>query len=1031
MGRIERPIVQAIALAAALGASQAGAISPDLSLTQLGHTAWRVQDEAFPGTPTSIAQTSDGYIWIGTPAGLVRFDGAAFGLVAPPPDQVPGALAIVTLNATKDGSLWIGTSTRLVRWKGGKFHRYETPVGLYATVRDAPDGKVWATRSHTDDDLGPLCEVEEDRLDCYGSKQGIPLKNAVPLAIEKSGAIWTGESSKLIRWQRGQSQIFAPAGLRRSEGLAGFTSLAVAADGSIWSGAFIGGPGLGLQHFTNEAWSPLIRGDVDTSNLQVTALLFDRDGTLWVGTTNRGIYRIRASIIDHFGVGDGLTADLINDLCEDREGNVWVATANGVDKFRATPVVTFSSRQGLSSDGVRAVLASRSGAVWVSNATALDRIENGTVKSYELSSGLPGRSTTALFEDSQGRLWVGADSAVAVFEHERFRSVADSSGRPIGPILEFAGGPDSTVWGETAGLPSRLVRMNSSDVLESIPAPNGSRFGTFASASDGALWVTVRTKASSCDLTRYANGRWELFPLGNSPNSSGCGSLVVLDPHTVLVTEAGGIGVWHDGVVRRITAQDGLPCANIYGLAFDRHENLWLYQQCGAAVIESAQFLDWLNDPARKLRVRLMDVSDGALPARTNFHPRASAGPDGKVWFANAFDVQFVDPEHWSRNTVVPPVRIQALRGDDRPYAMGSPITLPALTREVQIDFTALSFVVPRRVQFQYRLEGWDKDWQHPAGRRQAFYTNLRPGTYRFSVIASNNDGLWNTRGDTLEFKIEPAYYQTWWFRLLCAAGVLALMHAAYAFSLRRAKANIQQRLAARLGERERIARELHDTFLQSIQGLVFKFDALADTIPPDSTTRKRFEGVLEQVDDVIAEGRARVLGLRGVDQPSTELADQLNSYGNGFLHISSAAFKTSVVGQPVPLNPVAADEVLIIGREAIGNSFTHAEARHIEAELIYGEKSLALRVRDDGKGMEPEVAQSGRAGHWGIVGMRERAKSLGATLNTWSRPGSGTEIELNISAATAYAVNSAARKPALLERLLDVLRVRKRGLRA
>jgi signal transduction histidine kinase len=171
-------------------------------------------------------------------------------------------------------------------------------------------------------------------------------------------------------------------------------------------------------------------------------------------------------------------------------------------------------------------------------------------------------------------------------------------------------------------------------------------------------------------------------------------------------------------------------------------------------------------------------------------------------------------------------------------------------------------------------------------------------------------------------------------------------------------------------------------------------------------------------------------LGLRGVDQPSTELADQLNSYGNGFLHISSAAFKTSVVGQPVPLNPVAADEVLIIGREAIGNCFTHAEARHIEAELIYGEKSLALRVRDDGKGMEPEVAQSGRAGHWGIVGMRERAKSLGATLNTWSRPGSGTEIELNISAATAYAVNSAARKPALLERLLDVLGVRKRGPR-
>jgi signal transduction histidine kinase len=251
------------------------------------------------------------------------------------------------------------------------------------------------------------------------------------------------------------------------------------------------------------------------------------------------------------------------------------------------------------------------------------------------------------------------------------------------------------------------------------------------------------------------------------------------------------------------------------------------------------------------------------------------------------------------------------------------------------------------------------------------------------------------------------------------------LIQAAYAFSLRRAKANIRQRLAARLGERERIARELHDTFLQSIQGLVFKFDALANTIPSDSAARQRFEGVLAQVDDVISEGRARVLGLRGADWPSTELADHLNSYGNSFQQMSSAAFRASVVGQPVVLNPVAADEVLNIGREAIANCFAHAEARNIEVELIYNEKSLALRVRDDGKGMEPETALSGRAGHWGIVGMRERAKSLGTTLNIWSRAGSGTEIELTVRATTAYAAGNAGRKHNLIERLIDVLKMR------
>jgi hypothetical protein len=232
---------------------------------------------------------------------------------------------------------------------------------------------------------------------------------------------------------------------------------------------------------------------------------------------------------------------------------------------------------------------------------------------------------------------------------------------------------------------------------------------------------------------------------------------VALDLHTVFATEPGGIRLWRDGVVRKLTIEDGLPCATTYAFVFDRHDNFWLYQQCGVAMIESKELLDWAKDPAKKLHIQLLDVSDGALPSRTNFHPRGSIGADGKVWFTNGVDLQFVDAEHRSRNTVVPPVHIQALRGDGRLYALDSQVTLPALTRDVQIDFTALSFVVPQRVQFQYRLDGWDTEWKRTAGRRQAFYTNLRPGKYRFSVLAANNDGLWNTQGDTLEFRIEPA----------------------------------------------------------------------------------------------------------------------------------------------------------------------------------------------------------------------------------------------------------------------------------
>jgi signal transduction histidine kinase/ligand-binding sensor domain-containing protein len=1015
----------ALALAGAFDTPAVRAISPDLELNQLGHTAWRVQDGVLPGSPTTVAQAGDGYIWIGTQAGLVRFDGITFVPITPPREQTPRFTRITALYSARDGSLWIGTSSQLLRLKDGHFHLYDRPVGVYEAIREGPDGRIWATRHHTPDDLGSLCEVRERTVSCYGAKHGIPFKDAITLAIEKSGAIWLAAPSKLARWQGGQSQIFAPAELSRVEGLDGFRSVVVAPDGSIWSGVIHGGPGLGLQHFANGTWKPATRGELDTSNWQVTAVLFDRDNTLWVGTANRGIYRIGPSKIDHFGVGDGLSADAVNAFCEDREGNIWAVTTMGVDKFRPMQVITVSSRQGLSADEVDAVVASRSGAIWISNANALDRINNGTVKSYRQSDGLPGESPTALLEDSRGRLWVGVDDGIALFENERFRRIASPT--PPGPILQFAESPDSTVWGLTATLPSRLLRLNSAEIAESISPPAGYRFSALAAATDGSLWFALSSHASvNCDLARYTNGHWEIFPLHNPAYTGQCRELALADGPTVLVAESNGLDIWHDGVVRKLGVEDGLPCVNAYGTVLDTRGDLWLSLQCGLAVVESQQLLNWWKSPIRKPRFRLLDSSDGVLTGPAEFHPRVSVGIDGKVWFANSIDLQFVDPKHWIRNPVIAPVHIQTLQGDGRIYGLTSPIALPPLTRNIQIDFTAPSFVIPQRVQFRYKLDGWDTEWQRPLGRRQALYSNLRPGKYRFAVVASNDDGLWNVKGDSLEFVIAPAYYQNWWFRLLCAAGILMLLQAAYAYRLRLAKVEIQKRLAARLSERERIARDLHDTLLQSVQGLLFKFGAVADAAPSDSAVRNKLEGLLTQADDVMAEGRARVRGLRGENDVAVNLTEQLGAHGSGRPQ-SSAAFDVTIVGHPLALNPIAADEVLNIAREAINNSFKHAEARHIEVEITYDTKAFGLKVRDDGKGMEQGIADLGRAGHWGIVGMRERAKSLGTKLTVWSRLGSGTEIELTVPAATAYAITGASAQRGFIERVLNAVGFRRR----
>lgn len=1005
-----RPIAGCLSCAAllCLQASAARAISPHLALTQLAHTAWRVQGGALPGTPNVITQTRDGYIWIGTEAGLIRFDGTAFVPVSPPPAQAPAFTQITALYGARDGSLWIGTASQLLRLKDGKFHLYRSPVGLFAAVREAPDGSIWATRYHTPDNRGPLCEALAKRLECFGPDRGIPFKNAGALAIDGLGRVWVASSDRLARWAHGHSQIMsAPAQLTRDQGLEGFKAVALAPDGTVWAGMINGGPGLGLQHLVDGAWAPVVSGGMNSSDWEVTALLVDRDHTLWVGTADKGIYRIAGSRIEHFGVRDGLTADWVKDIFEDHEGDIWVATSGGIDKFHALPVVTLSSRQGLSADGVEAVATSPRGAVWVSNSTALNRIMNGKVTTYDRTNGLPGRSTTALFEDAHGRLWAGVDNRVAVFDHGRFSQVR-SNGHRIGPILEFAAGPGRTVWGISATVPSWLVRMSEAKALQFIPAPKGTRFATLASGPGGALWLGLLNPGGSTDLVRFAHGKWRTFHLHNPPHSGNFGEILAPGAHTVFVA-TDGIVELHDGILHRLSTNNGLPCARVLALVFDHRRNLWAYLQCGIAMITSKQLARWWRDPATKLRIRLLDATDGAVLGYADFHPRAAVSADGKIWFANGTDLQFVDPGHRTSNPVIPPVHIESLDADGRDYAVDSSISLPPLTRNIEIHFTALSFVVPRRVQFRYRLDGWNRHWQNPRERRQALYTNLPPGHYRFSVIASNNDGLWNRKGASVGFNIEPAYYQTWWFRVLCAAVALGLIQFAYVYRLHRAKARIRQRLAVRLGERERIARELHDTLLQGIQGVVLKFHALAGTLPSDSSARTKLDSVLAQARAVIEEGRARVRDLRGSDHVSHTLAEQLSSYGSGFSHSHECAFSTSVVGQPVALNPVAADEVLAIGREAITNAIRHAEAQRIEVEVIYDDKSLAVRIRDDGIGMEQETAQAGRPDHWGIVGMRERARSLGAKLNIWSRPGSGTEVELTVPAAVAYGTRAEA----------------------
>lgn len=413
-----------------------------------------------------------------------------------------------------------------------------------------------------------------------------------------------------------------------------------------------------------------------------------------------------------------------------------------------------------------------------------------------------------------------------------------------------------------------------------------------------------------------------------------------------------------------------------------------------------------LADARHLLRGELFDFRDGAPGSASPIRPLPSeiVGADGRIWVSGTSGTAWIDPAHLYRNPLPPPVSIESVVVDDREYVPESLPTLRPLPAEVEIVYTALSLSIPERVRFRYQLEGYDKEWQEAGDRRSAFYTGLGPGRYRFRVIACNNDGVWNEAGAALELVVPPAWFQTWWFTTLCVLLAVGVLWALYLLRLRQVGEQMQVRLKERLAERERIARELHDTLLQGIQALVLRFQAAANQMGEGHPARRVMDEALDNADHVMVEGRKRVTDLRASVEPPHALAQALRGVAEELGRKKPGTdFRVAVSGHPRELHPVVYDEVYWIGREALLNAFYHAEAGSIHAELHYGGKALQLRLANDGVGIDPEILEGGRPGHWGMKGMRERAEKIGGVLEAVSRRESGTEVSLRIPSAAAY----------------------------
>jgi signal transduction histidine kinase/ligand-binding sensor domain-containing protein len=974
----------------------ASALDPNRKISQYGHTAWRTQD-GFVNAPNAIAQTADGYIWIAMADGLVRFDGVKFSHWIPPQGQsLPGIRPRELLGA-RDGSLWIGTSGGLSRLKDGELINYKDSGGAgIGGILEDHTGTIWVTRYSINDEKGPLCQVIGEDLNCYGEKDGIPTRFGLGLAEDSAGNIWFG-SDKICRWSPDSTSVYSEKGWKNFGDIV-VGRLAASPSGEVWAALDGTGPNMGLRYYSDGKWPSYMLPGLNGTNVRARAMFVDHNQTLWFGTLSDGLYRIHDGIVDHYGIVNGLSGISVESIFEDREGNLWITTDNGFDLFRDTPVLTFSTSEGLSTTGTSSLLALRDGSIWVGEDGGVQIIHSdGAISAVTAGHGLPGQDPQAMLEDSTGRVWLGIDDTLMIYDHGRFFDVKKSDGSALGHIgtaRSITEDADANVWAViSSGRQRRLIRIKDEHVIEDIPLNSipGIPGADFVAADKvSGVWIGLPRH----NLARYHDGHLEVVPLGNTENEPQIYQLVDFDD-AVWGATSKGLYRWKDGSLSVLDSRNNLPCSAIFAALKDNLGSLWLYAQCGLLKVPASDLTNWLNSPESKVAVETFDLLDGAQPSMgVAMRPPAAKSPDGRLWFATNSFIQMIDPSRSYANAVPPPVYIEGLVSDHQSYDTKGNLSLPPLRSELQIDYTALNFAVPQKVRFRYKLEGHDSDWHEPGTRRQAFYTDLRPGSYTFRVIACNNNGVWNTTGATLTFRVMPAWYQTNWFLLLCIVSGLLLVWVVYNLRVRQIARAISVRFDERLAERTRIARELHDTLLQTVQGSKLVADDALEKSDDSAHMRHAMKQLSGWLGQATQEGRAALNSLRTTTIETNDLAAGLRRATEECLLDKSMAVKFSVAGGPRNMHPIARDEIYRIGYEAIRNACEHASASELEVSLDYAQ-DLTLRVNDNGVGIDPAVIEGGKEGHFGLRGMRERAERIGSKLTLNSSPHSGTEMTL------------------------------------
>jgi ligand-binding sensor domain-containing protein/signal transduction histidine kinase len=988
-----------VAVAYALTCSPVFALNPAYRISQYLHTAWK-NDSGLQAV-RRLAQTPDGYLWLATRGGLVRFDGFRFSTYRAGSVQGLESSIIQDLLVDPDGSLWIATlGGGISHYQGGAFHSYTIRDGLpsddvQSLYRDTR-GVIWVgTRD------GKIARLARGRFE--NVSLGIPDDKSINGFVETADqSLWIATfGNGVFRLRDGVLTAFSVR-----DGLPDARVNGIYRDrsGKVWTAGR-----KGLSSWDGRRFVPYsaVNKSVDVA----IGCREDRDGNLWIAAPS-GLYRAQKDTVVKLNHDSGLSTDFASDVFEDRDGNLWVATRAGLDRLRDGPIRTFTAKEGLPTDSGPIVVGDH-GAIWTAAEGRVDRIAASELSTWRIA--LPFRAQTITLLTRPGsEFLIGFEGGVASW-HPRgaATTIPALAGLDVSCLLQAR---DGSIWIGTSN--RGLLHWKSQNSESSIETVVSGKFiESLAEDHAGAIWVA----SYDGGLYRVTGKQVQRFGPSQGLKSESVYTAFIDEKGDLWIGSAGGLSWFQNGTLRTVSSRQGLPSDQVFAIVDDSYDRLWFATFAGIASLEKKSLTEWAEGRRDKLDPTVYRATDETQIYSTGRKfPNAVRSGDGHLWFSFALGVsEVVPPSSRASREDEFPVMVEDVRIDGIPHYRQDRLRIPAGTRSIEITYTAIALANPESVRFRYRLQGMDNDWIDADSRRTAFYNNLKPNTYKFTVSASAGAGQWR-EGPTLVLEQLPFFYQTMWFALLVLTMVLSLGILAYRVRLQQAVSRIQAGVEERMGERNRIAQELHDSVVQAISGSTMLVENAAEKVPDSLPVLKgTLLRAVDRLEAALAESRAALKGLRDTTRLENDLEKQLSAVAREANH-QKIAFKLVITGETRDIRPMIRYEVFRIGSEAISNAFKHSEGTSIRVELAYVD-GLRLAVQDNGRGIPAEVLHRGKDEHFGLQGIRERADRIGAKLAIYSRVGAGTEVGINVSEDIAF--DTTGSNPSLVMRAVSRLR--------